>query len=57
MGVTFPYATVEAEWGDEEFEGYELDVGMRRALCRENVLKLFPWFARKYGTRETSIAT
>ena len=46
-GSDFPYATVEAEWSDKELEGYEMDGEMRRAVYRENALRLFPRFARK----------
>ena len=46
-GSDFPYATVEAEWSDKELEGYEMDGERRKAVYRENALKLFPRFAGK----------
>ena len=46
-GSDFPYATLEAEWNDEVLDGYEMDAGMRKAIYRENALKLFPRFAGK----------
>ena len=46
-GSDFPYATIEAEWSDEALEGYEMDEEVRKAVYRENALKLFPRFARK----------
>lgn len=46
-GSDFPYATLEAEWSDEALEGYEMDAGMRKAIYKENALKLFPRFAGK----------
>ena len=46
-GSDFPYATVEAEWSDKELEEYEMDGEMRRAVYRENALRLFPRFAEK----------
>ena len=46
-GSDFPYATVEAEWSDKELGGYEMDGERRRAVYRENALRLFPRFAGK----------
>ena len=46
-GSDSPYATAEAEWSDKELEGYEMDPETRRAIYRENSLKLFPRLARK----------
>ena len=46
-GSDFPYATVEAEWSDKELEGYEMDGETRRAVYRENALRLFPRFGGK----------
>ena len=44
-GSDFRYATVEAEWIDKELEKYEMDAEMRKAIYRENALRLFPRFA------------
>ena len=43
----FLYATVEAEWSDKALEGHETDAEMRKVIYRENVKRLFPWFAGK----------
>lgn len=48
-GNGFPYATAEAEWSDKVLEGYEMDGGMREAICWENALRLFPRLAGKEG--------
>ena len=44
-GSDFPYATVEAEWSDEALGAYGMDGGLRRAIYRENALRLFPRLA------------
>ena len=41
-GSDFPYATVEAEWSDKAFEEYGMDAETRKAINRENALRLFP---------------
>ena len=46
-GSDSPYATDEAVWSDTELEGYEMDAETRRAIYRENALKLFPRLAQK----------
>ena len=46
-GSDFPYAAAEAVWSDRVLEGYEMDGGMREAICWENGLRLFPRLAGK----------
>lgn len=46
-GSDFPYATVEAELSNKALEGYEMDAEVRKAIYRENTLRLFPRLAGK----------
>ena len=46
-GSEFSDATDEAEWNDGVLEGYEMDEETRKAIYRENALKLFPRLAGK----------
>ena len=48
-GSDFPYAKIEAEWSDRALQKYEMEVGMRKAIYRENALKLFPRLVGNQG--------